>query len=172
MDPALNLQVSTPTENTIDILYASLIGSINYCAISTRPEILYTTNKCTPFTSKPNITHWEAAKRIVHYLLHTWEYRITYTSHRNDIERYAHNLANYMTPTLPETPIIKNPPLDGSSPTMVHLSLGHPRNKVLSLNCPWRGLTFSRLPHPPKNQKSRTYHKPQHPASEIVTNRS
>ena len=65
MDPALDLQTSTSTENTIDIPYVLLIGSINYCAISTHPNISYATNKCAQFTSNPNIMHWEAAKRIV-----------------------------------------------------------------------------------------------------------
>ena len=83
MDPTIDLLTSTSTEKTIDIPYASLIGSINYCAISTHPDISYAANKCTQITSNPNIIHWEAAKRIVHYLLHTHEYGITYTSHGN-----------------------------------------------------------------------------------------
>ena len=95
MDPTLDLRTSTSTENTLDIPYASLIGSINYCAISTCPDISYAINKCTQFTSNRNIIHWEAAKRIVRYLLHTHEYGITYTSHRNGIQGYAHNLAGY-----------------------------------------------------------------------------
>ena len=59
------------------------------------PDISYAVNKCTQFTSNPNIIHWKAAKRIVHYLLHTCEYGITYTSHRNRVKGYAHNLAGY-----------------------------------------------------------------------------
>ena len=129
MGPALNLWTSTSTENTINIPYTSLIGSINYCAISTCPDISYATNKCTQFTSNPNIMHWEAAKRIVHHLLHTHEYGITYSSPRNKVKGYAHNLAAYTDTASPETPTIEFPPLDGSSPTMVHLSLGHPRNR-------------------------------------------
>ena len=95
MDPTLDLRTSTSTEKTLDIPYASLIGSINYCTISTHPNISYTVNKCAQFTSNPNIIHWEAAKRIVHYLLHTHEYTITYRSHGNRVRGYAHNLAGY-----------------------------------------------------------------------------
>ena len=78
MDATLNLQTSTSIEKTLDIPYTSLIGSINYCTISTHPDISYAVNKCAQFTSNPNIIHWEAAKRIVCYLLHTREYGITY----------------------------------------------------------------------------------------------
>ena len=95
MDPTLDLRTSTSTKKTLDIPYASLIGSINYCTISTRPDISYAVNKCAQFTSNPNIIHWEVAKRIVRYLLHTREYGITYTSHRNRVKGYAHNLAGY-----------------------------------------------------------------------------
>ena len=95
MDPTIDLQTSTFTEKTVNIPYASLIGSTNYCAISTRPDISYAVNKCAQFTSNPNTIHWEAAKRIVHYLLHTCEYGITYTSHGNGVKGYAHNLASY-----------------------------------------------------------------------------
>ena len=79
----------------MDIGYASLIGSINYCAISTRPDISYATNKCAQFTSNPTITHWEAARRIVRYLLYTKDYGIFYSSEGKGIEGYGHNLSGY-----------------------------------------------------------------------------
>jgi hypothetical protein len=47
MDSSLDLRVATNTDDTLDIPYASLIGSLNYCAIATRPDISYATNKCT-----------------------------------------------------------------------------------------------------------------------------
>ena len=95
MDPMIDLQTSTSIKKTIDIPYASLIGSINYHAISTCSDISYATNKCTQFTFNPSIIHWETAKRIVHYLVHTCKYRITYSSHGNKVEGYAHNIAGY-----------------------------------------------------------------------------
>ena len=79
MDPSVDLCVTMNTNDTTDIPYASLISSINYCAISTRHDISYTTNNCTQFTLQPTLVHWEAAKCIVRYLLHTKEYGIIYT---------------------------------------------------------------------------------------------
>src|SRR3979490_1220646 len=57
MDPLIELRTEVNTsKNTMDIGYASLIGSINYCAISTRPDISYAMNKYAQFTSNTTIT--------------------------------------------------------------------------------------------------------------------
>ena len=95
MDSSTDLRTSTNTDETIDVPYASLIGSINYCAISTRPDIAFATNKCAQFTSSPTLSHWEAARRIVRYLLNTRDYGITYRQEGNGAEGYAHNLAGF-----------------------------------------------------------------------------
>jgi len=96
MDNNTNFRMATDDEEAINIPYASLIGSINYCAVSTRPDIAYATNKCAQFASKPTLAHWEAAKRIVRYLLHTKEYGILYKMSGGGIEGYAHNMAGYV----------------------------------------------------------------------------
>ena len=95
MDSSVNLHVSTNADETIDVPYASLIGSINYCAISTRPDIAYATNKCAQFTSRPTLAHWEAAKRVVRYLLNTRDYGITYRQEGKGVEGHGHNLAGF-----------------------------------------------------------------------------
>ena len=95
MDATSDLRVATNRDKTIDIPYASLIGSINYCAILARPDISYATNKCAQFTSRPTLQHWEAARRIVCYLINTRDHRIMYTMTGKGIEGYTHNLAGY-----------------------------------------------------------------------------
>ena len=95
MDPSTDLHTSTDTDSAVDIPYTSLIGSINYCTISTQPDITFATNKCAQFTSRPNLSHWEAAKWIVHYLLNTKEYSVTYKEKGNEVKGYAHNLAGF-----------------------------------------------------------------------------
>ena len=95
MDPSMNLQMAMNLDDNLDIPYTSLIGSINYCAVSVWPDISYATNKCMQFTSQLNLSHWEAVKRIVWYLLHTREFSILYKQDGNGIEGYAHNLAGY-----------------------------------------------------------------------------
>ena len=47
MNPSIDLRLSTDANSVLDIPYASLIGCINYCAVSTRPDIIFSTNKYT-----------------------------------------------------------------------------------------------------------------------------
>ena len=76
-------------------IHAALIGSVNYCVVSTCPDITYTTNKCTQYASKPNVWHWEVVKRIIRYLLQTKEYGISYQREGQGIKGYAHSLAGF-----------------------------------------------------------------------------
>ena len=95
MDINIDLQKTTANESRIDAPYSSLIGSINYCAIATRPDISYATNKCAQFTSKPSLVHWEAAERIVRYLLQTCGHGITFRKEERGTEGYKHLLTGY-----------------------------------------------------------------------------
>ena len=95
MDTLNELRASSTVDDLIDVPYASLIGSLNYCSVTTQPDISFAVNKCAQFTLRPSVTHWEAAKRIVRYLMHTSEYGIRYRSEGKGVEGYAHNLAGY-----------------------------------------------------------------------------
>jgi hypothetical protein len=95
MDPTIDLHLSTESNNKINILYASLIGSLNYCALFTRPDIAYATNKCIQFTSNPMTHHWDAIQRIVRYLIQMKDRGILYQKKGKGIEGYAHNLAGF-----------------------------------------------------------------------------
>ena len=76
MDLSIELHSSSDSDDTINIPYASAVGSINYCAVSTHPDIAYIVNKCTQFSSRPNLMHWDAVKHIICYRLHTREHGI------------------------------------------------------------------------------------------------
>ena len=95
MDPSADLCSATNADDSMDIPYTSLIGSLNYCAIATRPNISYATNKCMQFTLKPTLVHWEAMKHVVRYLLHMKEHGILYRQDINGVKGYAHNLASF-----------------------------------------------------------------------------
>ncbi|KAJ3504791.1 hypothetical protein NLJ89_g7753 [Agrocybe chaxingu] len=58
--------------------YATLIGSLMYLAISTRPDIAFAVNKLAQFTANPKPKHWTAVKRIFRYLKGTRDYALTY----------------------------------------------------------------------------------------------
>lgn len=48
--------------------YRSLIGSLMYLAISTRPDIAYAVQQLCKFMDCYGTVHWEAAKHVVQYL--------------------------------------------------------------------------------------------------------
>ena len=58
--------------------YASLIGSLMYLAVATRPDIAYAVYHLGSFMANPSMAHWSAAKRVLRYLSGTRDYGITY----------------------------------------------------------------------------------------------
>jgi hypothetical protein len=49
-------------------LYQSFIGSLNYLALGTRPDLSYAVNYLARFSSNPNETHWAALSHLIQYL--------------------------------------------------------------------------------------------------------
>jgi hypothetical protein len=58
--------------------YQSMVGSLMYAMLGSRPDICFAVNKLTQYGSNPNEEHLAAAQRIFQYLKVTWDYRLTY----------------------------------------------------------------------------------------------
>ena len=58
--------------------YTSLIGSLQYLTIATRPDIAYAVNRLAAYTANPSFEHYNAAKRVLRYVKGTRNYGITY----------------------------------------------------------------------------------------------
>ena len=58
--------------------YASLLGSLQYLAVATRPDIAYAVNRLAAFTANPSLEHYTAVKRVIRYVKGTKQYGITY----------------------------------------------------------------------------------------------
>ena len=56
--------------------YRELVGSLNYLALSSRPDIAHPTNVLSRFLEHPSKEHWMAAKRILRYLKGTKQYEL------------------------------------------------------------------------------------------------
>lgn len=69
--------------------YQSLIGSLMYLAISTRPDILHAVSKLSQRNKDPHIEHETGAKHILRYLNKTSNYKLHYFKTGNPIECYA-----------------------------------------------------------------------------------
>ena len=80
---ATNVHLRQHTEDTeaalVDkSLYQSMVGSLLYCALGTRPDIQYAVCKVAQFNSQPNQHHLTAVKRIFQYLSGTLDLSLTY----------------------------------------------------------------------------------------------
>lgn len=65
-------------------LYQSMVGSLMYAMVETRPDIAYSVSVLSRYASNPTETHIAAAKRVLRYLKKAPELGITYGSTGHD----------------------------------------------------------------------------------------
>ena len=58
--------------------YISVVGSLMYLAVTTRPDIAYAAGVLARFNSNPGPAHWQAAKHVLRYLKGTMDHSIIY----------------------------------------------------------------------------------------------
>jgi hypothetical protein len=68
------------------VLYHEAIGSLNYCAVATHPDIAFPVSLLAQFMENPGRTHWEAVKRVFYYLLGTKSWKLVYGATDNGLE--------------------------------------------------------------------------------------
>jgi hypothetical protein len=73
------LMKATDKDEELDKPYRSLVGSLLYAAVGTRPDIAFATGAVCRFMARPTEQHWKAATRILRYLKKTTELGITFT---------------------------------------------------------------------------------------------
>ena len=78
MEPGLCLSPRTDVERELMTRtpYRSLVGSLMYLAIGTRPDISYAVQQLCKFLDSYGPVHWEATKRVVRYLKGTRTLRL------------------------------------------------------------------------------------------------
>ena len=75
-------------EEAVDIeTYQEAVGSLTYAAITTRPDIAYATSLVGRFASNPSVLHWQAVKRILHYIQETQSHRLRLGNSAKDTGR-------------------------------------------------------------------------------------
>jgi hypothetical protein len=60
------------------IPYASIVGSLMYAQVCTRPDIAFITGLLGRFQTNPGLKHWEAIKKVLRYLQGTKNIMRTY----------------------------------------------------------------------------------------------
>ena len=84
MDPGAHLSScmspQSPEEQKAmqDIPYLSAVGTLQYLATSTRPDISYAVGVLARFNKNPGIEHWKAVKHLFHYLKGSLDYKLVY----------------------------------------------------------------------------------------------
>jgi len=58
--------------------YASVVGSLMYAQVCTRPDIAYAVGVLGRYLSDPGLSHWTAAKKVRRYLKGTKDFILTY----------------------------------------------------------------------------------------------
>ncbi|KAL0342897.1 UNVERIFIED_CONTAM: Retrovirus-related Pol polyprotein from transposon TNT 1-94 [Sesamum angustifolium] len=70
--------------------YSQIIGSLQYLANGTRPNILFSVSKLARYTSCPDKTHWGALDRVLRYLKGTMLLAIHYGKFPAVLEGYCY----------------------------------------------------------------------------------
>ncbi|GBM59824.1 Retrovirus-related Pol polyprotein from transposon TNT 1-94 [Araneus ventricosus] len=68
---ALGTKLCTATTPDDKLPYRELIGSLNYLAVCTRPDIAYSISKLSQYLTRYDKSHWLSAKRVLRYLKKT-----------------------------------------------------------------------------------------------------
>ena len=58
--------------------YISVVGSLMYLAVTTRPDITYAARMLARFNSNLGPAHWQAAKHVLRYLKVTTHHKLVY----------------------------------------------------------------------------------------------
>ncbi|KAL0288543.1 UNVERIFIED_CONTAM: Retrovirus-related Pol polyprotein from transposon TNT 1-94 [Sesamum calycinum] len=86
----LNLHLAkNKDEPECQIEYSRIIGSLMYIMNCTRPDIAYSVNKLSRFTSNPSKDHWKGLIRVLRYLKYTSNYGLHYTRYPAVLEGYS-----------------------------------------------------------------------------------
>jgi hypothetical protein len=74
--------VSAPTDlsnnNMAHVPYASVVGSLMYAMVYTRPDIAHAMGVLSRYTSTPGKENWTVVKRVFRYLCGMKDYYICY----------------------------------------------------------------------------------------------
>jgi len=64
-------QTEEQRKEMINVPYRSIVGSLQYITLSTRPDISFAVNQLSRYMENPGQSHWTAGKRVLRYLKDT-----------------------------------------------------------------------------------------------------
>ncbi len=72
-----------------DVPYCEAVGTLNWAALTMRPNILFAVSTMARFASNPSPAHWEAVKQIFHYLASLRDLWLSYGEARCTLISYT-----------------------------------------------------------------------------------
>ncbi|XP_062557877.1 uncharacterized protein LOC134222730 [Armigeres subalbatus] len=78
LDKSMSPKNEQEKQEMRDIPFRELVGSLQFLAQCTRPDIAYAVNVVSSYNNNPGKTHWIAAKRILRYLKGTKSVKLVY----------------------------------------------------------------------------------------------
>ena len=79
LSKAMGPQTQAERDHMRNVPYLSAVGSLQYLATMTRPDIAYTVSLLGRFSSNPGPEHWAAVKHLLRYLKGTVDLKLTYS---------------------------------------------------------------------------------------------
>ena len=95
MDPSMRFSKDQCPQTTEEIAemrkvpYLEAVGSLNYLAVATRPDISFSVSLLAQFMGNPGRVHWEAVKRVFRYLKGTRDWKLVYGTEQDGLKGYT-----------------------------------------------------------------------------------
>src|SRR5438477_637300 len=87
---SLPLLKATQLDRRCDQLkYTEITGSLNHLVVYSRPDIAFVVSTLSQFNLNPTMTHMQAARHVLRYLLTTANYSVTYGGSDLALHGYA-----------------------------------------------------------------------------------
>ena len=94
IEPGTKFRKLTADEEVIDeSLYQAAVGSLNYAAIATRPDLSVAVGKLSQFMKNPGKEHWIGIKRVFRYIQGTLNYGLKF-SYSDSFKLYGYSDAD------------------------------------------------------------------------------
>jgi len=81
LSAVIKVQAQAYQDYMSKVPYSSVVGSLMYAMVCTRPDIAYVVSMVSRFLNQPQKEHWKAVKRIFRYLKGTTDVGLIYGSH-------------------------------------------------------------------------------------------
>jgi len=70
-------------------LFQQAVGSINFLAVCTRPDISFAVSQISKFMHQPKQSHWIALKRVFRYLKKTKDFKLFFSEKQQNVHGYS-----------------------------------------------------------------------------------